>query len=1092
MKRFAFLAVFATALAGNCLAENSFLTKPDIHGDSVVFTSEGDLWLGSVSKGTASRITSDPGTETDAHFSPDGLWIAFTASYDGGRDVYAMPKTGGPPERLTYDPIGSAEVLGWTPDGQNILFRSSRNSPFPEERHLFTIFRKGGIPHQVAVPRGDFGEFSSDGLLAYVPVSFEWANWFHYEGGSADKLWLADLNHKTFKKLTDGLNVDTTPVWCGKEIYFVSERSGTSNLWTLNPSTEAVKQCTFYNDAPVRYPASDGVKVIFQHGAHLATFQPQGAKVTELSFELNSDKIHEREQRVPLGPEVGPATSYGNGGVLARLGNGISLGPTGKRVLLEVRGQIVSVAAEAGDMRVVENKPGTRARFPIWAPDGKQFAFLSDRTGENEIWLGNPAGGQEPKQLTHGLKANPYPFQYSPDGKWIGLQDRNGRTLLIDATTGAIKTVHVADRDPSYDATPGEMAFSPDSKLLAFSSILADFLYGIDLYEVGTGKLVAVTDERINSYAPAFDPEGKFLVYLADNDLNPTMSNVTAKYYLDKSTRVEMIALGDQSKSPFLPKNDEEGVAPPAKTPKAAPNSVDWDQLGKRVISVPIPAGRYSELDWYPDHLLILDSAENSGADGPPLGSGVVISYDLTTRAETPVISGVDMFQKSFDGKKILFASGQAVSVHDLNGAPTSMAAGAINFAPYTLTYLPENEWQEVFNESWRIARDFYYDPNMHGLDWNAVRAKYQARLKLVGERPDLTLLLKDMVSELNTGHAYITDPTLRGRRLNIGFLGADYEAVPGAKAVKIAKLYRGDPWDPDVESPLLEPGLDVKEGDFILEIAGQKIDGAQDVNEMMLGTQGQTVAIMVNSKPTLDGARVLRVRPLPSEIELRYQNWVMDRTRYVEEHGGENFGYAHIPDMEAGGIVGFLKGQTADMFKTAMIYDARYNGGGFTSSLLLQDMASYPTAWFKPRYGQPWTREGWATIGHKATLCNEYNFSDGELFIEDWKRMGLGPVVGTRTGGGEVGSGGGYELIDHGSIYVPNYGAYRDGKWLVEGKGATPTVAVEEDPAAVMAGKDPQLDRTIAILKGELVKEPITIPVHPPFNGAPRTKEKS
>ncbi len=1074
-------------LAAFASARTSFQTKPDIHGDMVVFTAEGDLWLGSIGARSARRITSDPGTETNARFSPDGKWIAFSAQYNGGLDVYKMPVEGGPPQRLTYDPNG-ADVEGWSPDGASILFRSRRGDPHGV-RHLFLVPASGGVPSKLPVPRGEFGSLAPNGLLAYVPVSFEWANWFHYKGGGADKVWLADLKAHKFRKLTNDPGVDTTPVWCGGRIFFVSERSGSSNLWECDPSSGAVRQCTTYSDAAVRYPSSNGEKVIFQHGPALAVFDPQTRSSSDLTFEMASDRIHEIEQRVPLAPEVGPATLYTNGAAIGVLGNGIALGPTGKRVLLEARGQIVSVAATAGDMRVLERKPGTRARFPVWSPDGKRFAFVSDRTGENEIWTGDAAGGSDPKQLTHGLAANPLPPVWSPDGKWIALFDRNARLLLIDAVAGSIKVLDQADRAQAYDATPGTVAFSPDSKLIAFSRVEPNWLYGVDLYEIATGKRQQVNDWRVSSYAPAFDSTGKFLLFLADNNLDPTMYNLYGKYYLDKTTHVEMVALTKGAKSPFLPKDDEEGIvadekqkaeSKEAKTP--VPAVVDWDGLSGRLIQVPLPVGRYSMLDSAPGRILVLEQSENPGPDGPPTSSSNLISFNLETMAATTVISGIDEFQKSLDGKKILYAVGRSISIHDLEPSATTMGEGALDLSPYSITYEPLPEWRQVFQESWRIARDFYYDPNMHGLDWNAVRRTYEARLSMVGDRRDLSRLLADMVSELNTGHAYVGDPTPPAHQLNMGFLGIDVEPAAGADAVRITKLYRGDPFDPDVRSPLLEQGLGVKEGDFILEIAGQPVRRDTDIQALLLGTRGQTVAIMVNGTPSRSGARVVRVRPLTSEAQLRYQDWVMGRTRYVEEHGGASFGYCHIPDMGSGGLVGFLKGQTADPYKAAMIYDSRYNGGGFVSSLILQDIGAHPTNWFKPRWGQPWTREGWANIGHKVALCNEYNFSDGELFIVDWENMNLGPVVGTRTGGGEVGSGGGYGLIDGGTIFIPNYGGYRDGEWLVEGKGASPTVPVEDDPNLVMEGRDPQLDKAIALLKAELAKYPISVPQHPPF----------
>lgn len=1095
MERFSKPAVLLAffAFAALASAQGSFETKPDIHGDMVVYTAEGDLWLGSISEHAAKRITSDPGTEYNAHFSPDGKWIAYSAQYEGGTDVYVMPTAGGAPKRLTFDP-SRAEVQGWTPDGSAVLFRSRRPAPgyYPEEDHLYVVPLSGGRAQILPIPRGDFGSVGPNGLVAYVPASFEWANWFHYQGGSADKIWLADTKAVSFKKLTDSPGVDTTPVWCGDKIYFVSWRSGWSNLWELDPHSKAVKQCTFFNDTAVRYPSSDGHRVIFQHGPLLAVYDPSTGKVSDLSFAMDTDRIHAIEQRVRVASEVGPATIFNNGGSIGTLGNGIAFGPTGKRILLETRGQIISIASEAGDMRVLEKKPGTRARFPVWSPDGKRFAFVSDRTGENEIWVANATGGGEPTQLTNGLHANPFPPIWSPDGNWIALNDRNARLLLIDAKSGAIKVVDQADRSQAYDATPGTSSFSPDSKFLAFSRVEPNWYYSVNLYEITSGKKERVSDWRVNSYMPAFDNTGKFLMYLADNSLAPLMTVPIGKYYFDNPTRINMIALTKDAKSPFLPKNDEEGVAEDQKqkaedkaqkTPTGT--SIDWDGLAGRLISVPLPAGRYCKLDSMPGKILALNQTENLGPEGPEPGINELISFDLESRKPTTLVSGIDDFQMSYDKKRILFMEGRNLSAHDANGEPTSMSAGAVDLAPYTITYMPIPEWHEAFEEAWRIARDFFYDPNMHGLDWNAIRAKYEKRLELVGDRTDLSRLLADMVSELNTGHAYITNPTPAAHAQNMGFLGVDVEAVPGANAVRIKKLYRGDPWSPDLHSPLLDPGIDVKEGDYILEVAGQPVSVDTDLQSLLLGTRGETVAVLVNDKPTRDGARVVRVRPLGTENELRYQDWVMGRTRYVEEHGGPNFGYLHIPDMTGNGIVGLVKGEYPDVFKTAMVYDTRFNGGGFVSSLLLQDIAAYPTAWFKPRWGEPWTRENWANIGYKVALCNEENFSDGELFIEAWKYMKLGPVVGVRTGGGEVGSGGGYELIDHGSIFVPNYGAYRNGEWLVEGKGATPTVNVEQDPASEMAGRDPQLDRSIEILKQELAAKPITIPEHPAFRGS-------
>ena len=1020
----------------------------------MVFTCEGDLWRGDARTGSARRLTSDPGTETYARFSPDGTLIAFSANYDGGSDVYVMPADGGAPKRLTYDPAG-AQVQGWTPDGKAVLFRSRRETAVGSENKLFTVPVTGGLAKRVPVPRAEFGSLASDGRLAYVPVSNEWMNWFDYRAGAADQVWLADLKGG-FRKLAASTRIETTPVWAGTKLFFVSERTGVRNLYTLDPASGRATPVTKYADAPVRYPGADAHRVVFEHGAGLALYDADAGTTKELAFDLASDRIRSREMRVPL----------------AAFAKNPDLGPTGKRVLMEARGQIVSVAAENGDFRVLEKQAGTRAMAPVWSPDGKRFAFLSDRTGEVEIWLGDAAGGKEPLQLTHGLAAEPFPPVWAPDGKRLAIVDRAGRLRVVDAQNGALTLVDTEGITGSYDNPNQQVAFSPDGNLLAYSHNPLAGNVTVRLYEIGSRRTATVSNPNVNADRPAFSADGKFLLFLAASNLSPQGSPITGKYGFNDPMKVEMIALTDDAASPFLPKNDEEGVVPKpeAKTPAAPkPMEVVWDGLAERTIETPVPAGNYESVQHVPGRLLLLNAEP-----GKP---NVLLAFDME-KSSMSVVAPADAFQKSLDGKKIMLRRGNAtVTVLDAMTGPTP--APPVSLAPYTLTVQPEAEWRQIFDESWRIARDFYYDPKMRGLDWNAVKTRYAAQLPLVGDRTDLTRLLKDMVSELKTGHAYVGGPAAAVARVPMGFLGA--ELGMEGDAAKIVKLYHGDGFGGD-RSPLLEPGLKLKEGDYILAIAGQPVRRDQDPQALLVGLAGQTVALLVNDKPTAEGARTVRVKPLASDRALRYAEWVQGRAAYVREHGGPNLGYAHIPDMVDGGLVGFAKGHYPNVRADGMVYDTRYNTGGYVSSLLLQDIAARPVFYWATRTDGDWTREGWANAGYKVAICNEGNFSDGELFIETWKAMKIGPVVGKRTGGGEVGSGGGYDMVDGGKIYIPNYGAFTDGGWIIEGVGATPDVEVDQDPAAVMAGRDPQLDKAIALLKEAIAKNPVKRPVRPPF----------
>jgi tricorn protease len=1045
-------SILAALIALSTFAPPSYETKPDIHGDLIVFTAEGDLWLANLQDRQAKRITSDPGVETNARFSPDGKMIAFNANYDGGTDVYVMPVDGGAPTRLTYDPTGAA-VQGWTPDGKSVLFRSTR---YMKYQRLWIAPVDGGQAKSVAVPQGYFGAYGPNGMLAYVPTSFEWANWFRYRAGGADDIWTYNPTDKLFKRITTDPAVDTTPVWCGDSIYFVSERSGTSNIWKVNPTTMASVQVTHYGDAAIRYPGSDGERVIYQHGPGLAVFDPQTLKATDLALNLSSDKIHERSTVVPVTGNVG----------------GASPGPSGKRIAVEARGQILSIAAQNGDMRVVENKPGARAAYPSWSPDGKKIAYISDRSGENEIWLADAISESDPQQLTKGLAANTYSLAWSGDGKYLATGDRNGRTLIVDAISGVIKVVNQAPGTASYDSFAPSYGFSPDSKFLTYHAADDAWIQRVYVYEIATGKNSLASSPNINSHDPTFDASGKYLVYLADRSLNPS-ATFTHKYTFDKVTRVNMVALAKGTPSPFLVKNDEEGPEL-AKADDKKPTVVD-EGLALRNFETPVPASRYRKVIAVGGRLLLIDSDPDGGA-------GSLKAFDIDKKSLTTIVDGVSDIEKTADGKKLMVASAGAYSIIEASAGPGPLPS-PIRMANYNVSIEPREEWNQIFEESWRLARDFFYDPGMHGVDWNAMHAKYKPMLAQVGDRADLTRLIKDMVSELNVGHAYVNGPSpFSPRRLAMGFLGIDVEAVPGQDAVRVTKVLRGDDFQIGVRSPFAEPGVDVNPGDYILAVAGQKVSRHADFQSLLVGKTGQTVAITVNTSPSMTGARVVRVQPLNDEAALRYNDWVEGRAEYVRTHGGEKFGYAHIPDMGDNGLIGFTKGQFQNIYKEGMIYDTRYNGGGYVSSLLLENIRAKPTAWFQPRTGQAWSREDWANLGYSVAICNEGNFSDGELFIEAWKKMKIGPVVGKRTGGGEVGSGGGYRMIDGGSLYIPNYGAYVDGHWIIEGTGAAPDIDVDQDPTAVMAGKDPQLDKAIEVLKALVAKKPVTKELHPTF----------
>lgn len=1023
------------------------MTRPDIDGDRVVYTAEGDLWLGDTKSLRARRLTTDPGDESYARFSPDGRTIAFTASYDGAPNVYVMPVEGGEPKRLTYE-AAAAQVMGWTPDGTSVLYRSGSRSPVGGQLMLYTVPVKGGLSRPLAIPRGELGDLGPNNLLAYVPASNEWQAWFRYRAGAADQIWTFDPTTKAFRQLTKEVTTDTTPVWCGPKLYIVSERGGSLNLYGLDPKTGRATVATKYADAPVRYPGADAHRVVFEHGLGLGLFDPATGKTEELAFQMGSERRGTRETRALLSENV----------------REVALGPSGNRLLVQSRGQILSVPAKSGDVRVVERTDGARAINPAYSADGKQVAFVSDRTGEYELYVVPNDGSAPARKVTTGLKAFALKTNWSPDGKNVALTDRTGRLLIVDVASGAV-TVVSDDALDTYDGQSREYEWSPDGKAIAFVKSAGVWIPSVYLYEVATKRTVRVSPEGIMAGEPHFDPKGRFLVYSAVENVAFRDDAFTGRVSSVDSMRLNLVLLSPDSPSPFLPKIDEEGAAAAKETP-VPPLSLDG--LMERTLAVPVPPAETIIGIPVEGRILVLRAP------------GALSSFDLEKREETPLSAGVGSLQTSPDRKKLLVGRGASYQIVDAGTGPFSPAQGAVGWGAASVAYVPRMEWKQEFGEAWRAVRDFFYSSNLYGLDWTAVRRKYEPQVDRAGSVADLTRVLRDMGAELSVGHFYVSAPR-PGPTERMGFLGADLAPVPGKDAFRVEHILQSDVFDLDARSPLVLPGVKVAEGDLLLAINGTPVRRDESPQRLLIGTAGTVVSLRVASA---DGSneRTVRVRALASETPLRYTDWVESRRRYVLEHGGPKMGYAHLPDMSKGGLAGWYKSQSVNFDKDATIVDARFNGGGYVSTILLSNIATRPLAWFNTRNPGHWARESWGLMGHKALLCNEDNYSDGEYVVELWKKMGLGPVVGKRTGGGEVGSGGGYPLLADLSISVPNYGAFDEKGWIIEGTGATPTVEVDQDPAAVMAGRDPQLDRAIALMKEKIAKEPIYRPQTPPL----------
>jgi tricorn protease len=1047
-----FVSLLSSASQPDAPNVKPFLRSPDIHGDKVVFTCEGDLWLGDLRSGKASRLTRDEGVETDARFSPDGNWIAYTASYEGVQEVYLIPTTGGVPKRLTYRHT-FAQTMDWTPDGKRVVFRSS---DVPQST-MFSVPMAGGYPQRFPLEFASHLSYAPDGHR-YVLTRFarSGAAWFRYEGGLKNDLYLCDESKKEFRRIFETKTTNEYPVWAGSRICFVhDEGDGTFSVVSVTPDGRSVKRVAGPYDVEIRNLQTDGKRLIYEKGVELEVCDLETGKVATVSFDLASDLMHAMPYLTPAEKHVSFA----------------HLGPTGKRVLVETRGHILSVPAKEGDVRIVLGKEGVRYRLAAMSPDAQQMAYISDETREQQLYVAN-ADGSHPRPLTSDAGRQLKSVRWSPDSRWIALTDSETRLRLIEVATG--KDIEIA-RGTGRDGPRAE--FSPDSRWLTYVETDRVTYFGsLVIYEIATGKRTVLGDGMANDFAPTFSSDGKWLAFLSNRHIVTRWDHFLDEQITEADpTKAYLLALKKDTRSPFLPDNDEE--SPPSAAaekkdePKANVVEIDFDGLYDRLIEIPVPPAQYSQIAVVGDRVLLL-------------ASGNLTFYDLKAKKSGKVAEGVSWFQVSADAKKLLLYSGANSRVVDVTAQDVPANSGKLDFAAFQLRIHPKAEWEQMYWDAWRLIRDYFYVANLHGADWQALGNKYAKWLPSVRSRDELNQLIRWLLAELTISHAGVFggDTRSQPRTAQPAFLGVDVE--PDASGYyKITKIIRGDGFHPAERSPLAAPGLNVKEGDFLIEVAGVPAREGSDFLQGLVGRAGQVVAVKVNDKPTPDGARTVRVKPVSSERRMRYLQWVKEKRDYVAKSSGGRIGYLHLAAMGDADMADFIKQYLPQRNKDALVIDVRFNGGGYISAAVNTVLKSKVHAFFNTRANpQPWTRQGDYFAGPMACLINEFNYSDGELFPHEFRSLGLGPLIGRRTASGEVGSDPGWPLADGGVVRVPNYGAWtpQDG-WIIENKGVSPDYDVESDPNAYAQGKDPQLDKAIEVLLESLKKNPVKRPMQPP-----------
>jgi tricorn protease len=1048
------------------------LRRPSVSRDLVAFAYASDLWTVARSGGQARRLTATPYVETDPHFSPDGSRIAFTATVAGNTDVYVMAATGGEPVRLTFHPALDA-VRGWSPDGRRVMFASTRSTvPTPIASAYFRLWtiavagvardpNSSVLPEALPMPRAFTGAYSPDGRrMAYeelaVAMFAEWAQnqssqWRHYRGGRTHPIRVINLADSTVEKLPSTNSNDTAPMWVGDTIYFLSDRNGTTNLFSYHAATKQMAQLTRHDDFDIMSASAGPDAIVYEQAGSIHLVDAATRKPQRLTIEVAADFAWARPQFKKVASLIRSAV----------------LSPTGVRAAFEARGEIFTVPAEKGSARNLTQSSGTHDRSPVWSPDGTRIAWLSDASGEYQLMIGEQTGASKPREIALPSKGFFSAPVWSPDGKLLIVEDNHLNLWTIDLATGAAAKL---DTD-TYD-DPGrrfDAVWSPDSRWVAYSKSLDSHLRAIFVYSIADKKAVQLTDGLSDAITPAFDASGKYLYFLASTNYALRTGWLEMSSVDRPITRaIYLVVLSASEPSPLLPETGDEPVPPPASAkpdvPTAKPQNpaatrIDFDGIGQRILSLAVPAGDYSAL--VPGAAGTLFYAETPRAAGSP--SLTVHRYQLRDRRATPFLEGVRSYTLSADAKRLLYrADGNRWGIVPTD-RPAKVGEGAIDVASLEMWVDPRAEWAHIFRETWRIQREFFYDASMHGADWPAVYAKYQPLLPHVAHRADLGYLIASVGGELGVGHSYLlgSGDQSDSEPVSVGLLGADYAIENGRYRIK--RIYGGENWNPELQAPLSAPGIQVSEGDYVLEVNGRSLTPSTSIYQFFEGTAGKQTLLRVNSTPSLEGSRLVTVVPVPNEDGLRTRAWIESNRRLVDKLSGGRLAYVWLPNTGGPGYTAFNRYYYAQQGKDGAIIDERYNQGGMVADYIVNELSRPLMGYFARRDGKPTTSPTVGIYGPKVMIINESAGSGGDALPYYFKQQKIGPLVGTRTWGALVGTLLIPPTIDGGGIAAPSLAFYDvNGRWSVENEGVRPDIEVENTPADVIAGRDPQLERAV------------------------------
>lgn len=1056
--------------------EARFMRYPDIYKNKMVFTYEGDLWLANIDGSDAKRITNFPGNELSAKFSPDGKLIAFTADYDGSYNVYVMPVDGGTPKRITYTP-DFAQSVGWTPDGSRVIFRSYWENVNGRDPNLYFVNKDGSAPERFPIDRGRLCSFSPDGKkMVYQRKGDEEYQRKRYHGGQYPDIWMYDFSSNQFTPITHYVGKNAYPMWIGENtMYFVSDRTnGVSNIYKEDLKTKNITEVTNYSDVDVMMPETDGQKIIFMHNGYINILDLNTGKVTMVTVYVDSDRWALRDRYINPKDYI----------------HHMDISNDGKTVVFGARGDVFTVPTDKGQTQNLSWTPGSRELYPTISPDGEWVAFFSDKSGEYELYIQKTAGGDW-TQLTSNLKHFIYHPVWSPDGKKILFGNKDFKIFYIDVSTKKLVLVDESNqlKNDEFYWEESDYNWSPDSKWICYSITKYNKNNQIFIYNIEENKKYAITDDFFDNINPSFDSNGKYLYYLSSRNFDLHMDFYEDNHVEATPQQVMIVQLQDGLTPPFA-----EPVTSEIKKPDNN-LKIDTKDIIKRTFPLPVEPGNYfflkagnDRVAWASVPAFTEDEYEEIFKPKGATKWDLHI-FDMNMKKEVVLSEKIKDFKISSNGENLLISRNKDYYTTSLNDAYKTKSLGnKLNLDGMNYLVDSRKEWNQIFNDTWRWYRDFFYDSTMDGQDWKALGEKYRAYIPYISSRGDLNWVMQQLVGELATSHTYIGGGDygpMETPKSDVftGWIGADLIADQAAGYYKFDKIYGPTEYDLNLATPLSRPDIDVKEGDYLIAINGKEIKVPEDYFKELQVIKGQKVSITVNNKPTLTGAKTYEITPIRNSRIYRYNRWLADNIHKVLKETNGEVGYMHITAMGAGGIGQFDKFWRAFRYKKGLIIDVRRNSGGWTEYFLIDKLERKMTAYNVLTGMVPFRYPGSTSNAHYVAVTNEDDGSDGEAFLEDFRANHLGKIVGVPTWGGLVGIINEQITMDNGSVNQSNNAFYgNEGKWLVENHGVDPDIVVDNDPASVMAGKDPQLDAAIKEVMKEIKEEPFKFAPQPPY----------